>query len=78
MWRPSTDVAQGKSRRQTTLAMIPTIIVEQLSQAVCDAFWKQEMSPWSKAPPGLRNLTFSHCLGSTHSECRRDNSNEPF
>ncbi len=23
---------------------------------VCDAFWKQEMSPWSNAPPGLRNL----------------------
>ncbi len=22
---------------------------------VCDAFWKQEMSPWSNAPPGLRN-----------------------
>ncbi len=37
---------------------------------VCDAFWKQEMSPWSNAPPGLRNrsqrLTFSHYLGSTH------------
>jgi len=25
---------------------------------VCDTFWKQEMSPWSNAPPGLRN-TFS-------------------
>ncbi len=22
---------------------------------VCDAFWKQEMSPWSNVPPGLRN-----------------------
>ncbi len=37
---------------------------------VCDAFWKQEMSPWSNAPPGLRTrsqrLTFSHYLGSTH------------
>ncbi len=22
---------------------------------VCDAFWKQEMSPVSNAPPGLRN-----------------------
>ncbi len=22
---------------------------------VCDAFWKQEMSPWSNAPLGLRN-----------------------
>ncbi len=22
---------------------------------VCDAFWKQEMRPWSNAPPGLRN-----------------------
>ncbi len=22
---------------------------------VCDDFWKQEMSPWSNAPPGLRN-----------------------
>ncbi len=22
---------------------------------VCDAFWKQEMSLWSNAPPGLRN-----------------------
>ncbi len=22
---------------------------------VCDVFWKQEMSPWSNAPPGLRN-----------------------
>ena len=32
----------------------PIIIVEQLSQAVCDAFWKQEMSPWSNAPPGLK------------------------
>ncbi len=37
---------------------------------VCDAFWKQEMSPWSNAPPGLRNPfstnTFSDYLGSTH------------
>ncbi len=37
---------------------------------VCDAFWKQEMSPWSNAPPGLRNpfskTYFSHYLGSTH------------
>ncbi len=22
---------------------------------ICDAFWKQEMSPWSNAPLGLRN-----------------------
>ncbi len=22
---------------------------------VCDGFWKQEMSPWSNVPPGLRN-----------------------
>ncbi len=37
---------------------------------VCDAFWKQEMSPWSNAPPGLRNpfskTYFNHYLGSTH------------
>ncbi len=37
---------------------------------VCDAFWKQEMSLWSNAPPGLRNpfskTYFNHYLGSTH------------
>ena len=61
---PSTDAAQGKSRaRQTTMfecnrgKPVSTALPAKLT-AVCDACWKQEMSPWSDAPPGLRN-TFS-------------------
>ncbi len=38
---------------------------------VCYAFWKQEMSPWSNAPPGLRTPVLKDLLlviiwGSTH------------
>ncbi len=29
---------------------------------VCDAFWKQEMSPWSNAPPGLEKPVLKDLL----------------
>uniref|UniRef100_A0AAY4C3I2 Target of myb1 like 2 membrane trafficking protein n=1 Tax=Denticeps clupeoides TaxID=299321 RepID=A0AAY4C3I2_9TELE len=47
----------------------------------CDAFWKQEMSPWSNMPPGLRNpfsKTYLLFGKHTYSECLQQNSNEPF